>query len=296
MARSRIFHWLAWALLAAGSFAVAHADPLLVGVLEDIDARADRAGDPTMIGTHVRLAFEYRDGAWRPWDQRYPQQMDWTVVFGGRTLGSVSSHENPPMLFVGDLGIESITTGESHIPHVRVGASDFNYSLYKSRSRPLLLVSAPNYTDPDHWKPDQITAEERQLVISELRKRAPTTSRCDQAETGPMHHVSYSDGDVQLVKVYRSADGEAVVGVRLDEKHASCGFSGDEAHLSYWYVVKGGTVRFLDTNLVPIDAADLAGTGRSVWVFKTFKQEDFDGYELFYDDFSRKATFSWSWD
>jgi hypothetical protein len=291
MARPRIFDRLAWVLLAAGPFTVAHADPLLVGVLEDIAARADRAGDPTMIGTHVRLAFEFRDGAWRPWDQRYPQQMDWTVVFGGRTLGSVSSHENPPMLFVGDLGIESITTAESRIPHVRVGASDFNYSLYKSRSRPLLLVSAPNYTDPDHWKPDQITAEERQVVIGELRKQAPTTSRCDQAETGPMR-----DGDVQLVKAYRSADGEAVVGVRLDDKHESCGSGGDDTHQSYWYVVKGGTARFLDTNLVPMDAADLAGTGRSVWVFKTFKHGDFDGYELFYDDFSRKATFRWSWD
>jgi hypothetical protein len=47
--------------------------------------------------------------------------------------------------------------------------------------------------------------------------------------------------------------------------------------------------------MTPIDAADLDNTGRSVWVFHTSRGEEWDGYELFYEDLSKTATFKWSY-
>jgi hypothetical protein len=45
--------------------------------------------------------------------------------------------------------------------------------------------------------------------------------------------------------------------------------------------------------MTPMDAADLDGNGHSEWVFQTSRGEDEDGYELFYDGFTKKASFHW---
>lgn len=39
--------------------------------------------------------------------------------------------------------------------------------------------------------------------------------------------------------------------------------------------------------------SDLTGSGHSVWILQTSRGED--GYELFYDDFARHASFSWQY-
>jgi hypothetical protein len=43
------------------------------------------------------------------------------------------------------------------------------------------------------------------------------------------------------------------------------------------------------------DAVDLDNNGKSEWIFMTSRGEDEDGYELFYDDFSKKVSFSWTY-
>jgi hypothetical protein len=39
----------------------------------------------------------------------------------------------------------------------------------------------------------------------------------------------------------------------------------------------------------------MVGSGHSVWIFQTSRDEDDDGYEPFYDDFARHADFSWQY-
>jgi len=51
----------------------------------------------------------------------------------------------------------------------------------------------------------------------------------------------------------------------------------------------------LGSQMTPMDAVDLDGKRHSEWLFQTARGEDEDGYELFYDDFSKKASFHWTY-
>lgn len=108
--------------------------------------------------------------------------------------------------------------------------------------------------------------------------------------------VPYVDDEILLLKAYRSQSGEVVYGQRLDGKRSKCGFFDDENFFDYWFVLGADQrIRLLDSQMTPMDAADLDNTGKSAWVFHTSRGEDRDGYELFYDDFSKRATFQWSY-
>ena len=267
--------------------------PILVGVLEDIEP-----GNlsPGMASPHVRLAFTYKDGAWGAISDEYPAQVKWTVIFDGRQIGSIQSRGSlHPAYLGGDVGIEAITTNPASIPKVGLDSSSFDYTGNKAKTRPLLLVSTPHFEDPDHWKPTTLSADERRNAMESFRKKNPSLEQCDQPEEQPIHLVPYADDEIVFIKAYRSKTGEVLIGQRLDDQRSNCGFFDDPVFFDYWFVLNGAAVQFLDTQMTPMDAADLAGTGRSVWVFKTSRGEDEDGYELFYDDFSKKASFSWSY-
>jgi len=280
--------------------------PLYVGVLENIDMPGDQSLSSTI---HVRVAFKKRGTEWVAMDtnfldqaslatinNHYPKSVQWTVVFDGRDLGSLVSRNPGPLHWYGDVGVQTIVGNKSAIPEIETLKNNFYYTDLKALSRPLILVSAPNYTDPDGWKPTTLSRDEMKRAITAFRKHVPKMEHCDQPEEQPVHEVAYRDSAVELVKAYRSNKGELIFGLQLDPTTDTCGWFDDDTYKNYWFTVtKSGAVRFLDMSLTPMDAADLDRSGSSEWMFKTFSGEDTDGYELFYDDFSKSAKFTWSW-
>jgi hypothetical protein len=280
--------------------------PIFVGVIEDVEP-----GNlsPAMSNAHVRIAFQKQDSAWIPMksdfdtpaalaqaDHYYPATVNWTVVFDGRKIGTIAS-KNPVQLHgYGDVGTQIITTNAANIPRISAGASNFSYTGNRARTRPLLLVSAPNFRDPDDWKPTTLSAPEKSLAIKDFRKRFPSLAQCDKPEERPIHMVPYSDDEILFNKAYRSKNGELIFGERLDETRSKCGFFDDEDFFEYWFVLKTNqSLRLLGSQMTPMDAADLDNSGKSQWIFQTSRGEDEDGYELFYDDFSKKASFHWTY-
>lgn len=229
-------------------------------------------------------------------DRYYPATVNWTVVFDGRQLGTITSRSPGQLHWYGDVGTQIITTKAANIPRIGVGASNFSYTHNRARTRPLLLVSAPNFKDPDDWKPTTLSATEKSLAIKAFRKQFPSLEQCDQPEEEPVRMVPYSDDEILFIKAYRSKDGEVIFGERFDETRSNCEFWNDEHFFDYWSVLKRNqTVRLLGSQMTPMDAADLDNSGKSEWIFQTSRGEDEDGYELFYDDFSKKASFHWTY-
>jgi hypothetical protein len=280
--------------------------PLYVGVLENIDMPGDKSLSATI---HARVAFVKKDADWVAMDSNvldqaslttitshYPKSVRWTVVFDGRNLGTVTSRNPDALQAYGDVGVQIITSPKKDIPQIKMFENNFYYTTQKALSRPLVLVSAPNFTDPDGWKPTSLSHSEMHRAIKAFRKHVPKAEHCDHPEEGPVLEVPYKDSFVNLIKAYRSNKGELVFGLVLDPSTNSCESFDDLNYYDYWFAItKSGVLRFLDTGLTPIDAVDLDRSGSSEWIFKSFSGEDTDGYELFYDDFSKSAQFSWSW-
>jgi len=280
--------------------------PLFVGVLENVEAVNL---SPAMSSIHVRVAFE-KDGAdWVPMkgtfgtpeallqaDRYFPSAVNWTVVFSGKSIGAIASKNSGPPMGYGDVGTQTITTQLTDIPLVETGAADFYYGDSKVRTRPLLLVSASNFKDPDGWKPTILSPVERKLAIKSFRKKFLKMEQCKEREEEPIYMISYRDDEILFLKAYRSKSGEVLYGQRLDGTRSKCGFFDDENFFDYWFVLDvNQRIRLLDSQMTPMDAADLDNTGKSAWVFHTSRGEDWDGYELFYEDFSKRAMFQWAY-
>jgi hypothetical protein len=280
--------------------------PLYVGVLENVEAVNL---SPAMSTIHVRVAFQKNGADWIPMkgtfgtpealsraDSYFPASVNWTIVFSGKSIGTIDSKNPGPPMGYGDVGTQSITTKPADIPLIKTGATDFYYGDSKVHTRPLILVSVPNFKDPDGWKPTTLTLAEKQLVVKNFRKKFPKMEQCKEPEEEPTYMVPYGDDEILLLKAYRSRSGEVLYGQRLDGKRSMCGFFDDETFFDYWFVLSADQrIKLLDSQMTPMDAADLDNTGKSAWVFHTSRGEDWDGYELFYDDFTKRATFQWSY-
>ncbi len=106
----------------------------------------------------------------------------------------------------------------------------------------------------------------------------------------------YTDDEILLLEAFRSKAGELIFGERLDDKRSNCSFFDDELFFDYWFALdKNHSIRLLGSQMTPMDAVDLDGKGHSEWVFQTARGEDEDRYDLFYDDFSKKASFHWTY-
>ena len=157
-----------------------------------------------------------------------------------------------------------------------------------------MLVSAPNFKDPEGWKPTKLTNVEKAAAIRNFRIQLPSLEQCDKPEEQPIHLVPYRDDEVILVKAYRSRSGEVLFGQRLDDKRSNCWFFDDEHFFDYWFVMDAGQrIRSLGSEMIPIDAVDLDDDGHSEWVFQTARGEDEDGYALYFVDFTQRAYFHW---
>ena len=232
-------------------------------------------------------------------NRAYPDRVEWMIVFDGRTLGRLTSRNPGRLNWYADIGTHVLTTRTA--PVDRAGASDFTYgSGDEAKIRPLVLISgasdsAPRQWDPQGWKPSPLSADEWRRAIAAFRGKVANSERCEAPEQEPVHRVRYSDNAVVVVKSYRDNTGEVLFGLRLKDPKANCDFFDDETFFDYWFVMDRQRIRYLDSQMTPIDAADLDHGGRSAWLFFTSRNEDNDGYEIFYDDFKKKTQFQWSY-
>ncbi len=300
MDRKLVFVLLALSLPVTAAQAASQS-PLYVGVLEIAGASAQVP--------HVRVAF-YKDGdRWMAMNtnvhtvaelervnKTYPPQLDWSVVFDGKKIGNIASRLPERIGFYSDIGVETITTGRDRIPLVRTGAGDFYYQPgIPQKFRPLLLVSADNFRDPDGWKPAMLSAPEKAAGIKAFRKLVPASERCDRPE-GNMTKVAYPDSRVTVLKAYRSKNGDVLFGLYLHDPKANCGFFDDEIFYDYWFVAKPGSgPRNLGNQMQPMEAADLDNSGKSQWLFHTSRGDNWGGYAIYWNNFSKHAEFSWNY-
>ena len=109
-----------------------------------------------------------------------------------------------------------------------------------------------------------------------------------------MEPFPYHDEDVKLVKAYASKGGWVAAQLHLeaiDCKDVEAGFDIDDP----WFVVDAkNSVTYLDSGMWLADAGDYDNDGRSELVFSLYG-DNRGGYELFYDDFKKRAQFEFGY-
>jgi hypothetical protein len=271
---------------------------VILGVLEDIPGESSGESDIRA----VRAVFEKNGDDWRPFPTKtkscldlqtlpssYPREMTWTIAFDGRDLGRITSQTPAHFSYYSDIGIEYITS-HGRVPTVGKKSADYAGFLFSPVYRPLVAVSQPNFADPQHWKPAQLSPTLVAAARQQFRSKFPKASNCRNPEENVLRPWKYRDEDIHETKAYSSNDGWSLIELNLtgyacDGPNDSTGFVGQ------WYAIDpSGAVRFLGTDMWLVDAGDYDNSGKSEVLF-SIDGYNMGGYRLFYRDFTRSTEF-----
>ena len=296
-----------YGLPVVGSHLMADSDDLLyVGVLENIKPE-DQSESSFFACPRVRVAFVKKSGKWsemplvgdekslKTTNEQYPDSVKWTVVFDGKKLGNIESKKTSKDLpWYSWVGLQKIVSN-GVVPQTKIGADNFYYDEGSSKSRPLILTSAPNFSDPDGWKPSKPTPNEEKSAIAEFRKIVPYMINCKSVNDEKAINVPYPDSNLIFSQSYRSKKGVLITDCQLDKYDYKCDGPTPDEILGHWFALwPDGKTKYLGTNIQPMDAADLDKSGESEWVFHC-DQENEDGYILYYENFAKSVTFFWNY-
>lgn len=271
-----------------------------VGILDDAREELWRDKTEAIEGRVVMPAFEKSDGEWQAIKRFSPHELVWTIAFDGKNLGQVesqaSSNEADQINSDSSRAKQAIVTAPDKVPAIGKGSKAFTgvSSLFglSSVRRPLVVVSKPNYRDPDAWKRTQLRDEISRLVREAFRKQYAHVDRCKDEQIAE-HDWKFPDSAVKLAYAYASNKESFIVAVSLDA--GDCGWGGrpedpTDAFVYQWFFVAADrSVHRIGGFQVLVDAGDYDNDGHSELIFFSTRSENSDAYDLLYDGFQKRA-------
>jgi hypothetical protein len=289
-------------LIFSAVFAQCQSKQILLGVLEDLPGHY--AGDPNFRA--VRVIFQKRGGVWealpthcsgqsclKTLSSEYPREVTWTICFDGNNLGQVTARTQQAFRYYSEVGLQDITNRNS-IPTIGSRLRDYSGFLEKPVFRPLIADSEPYFRDPDAWKPAQLPAETVTALRREFRRKFPKLCRETKPESGTLQPFPYRDEEVALTKAYGSRTGWAIAELHLEAIDCSDVEAGFDIEDPWFAIDPNKSVKYLDSGMWLVDAGDYDNDRSSELVF-SIDRYNRGGYELFYNDFKKSATFEFSY-
>jgi hypothetical protein len=291
-------------LLSAVTFAGmrSFAQGVILGVLEE--NKGHYVGDPNY--RDVRVIFQKNADVWQAFQSdcddlaclkavasTYPSEMKWTIAFDGRNLGQLVSHAPSDFQWYSDIGQQTITS-TNPVPTVGTRSAEFGGYTEASVHRPLVANSKCYFADPDQWKPFVPSSEIATLLQQAFRKKYPDLCRIGQTAQNKLEEFSYRNDEVRIVKAYASRLGLMVARLHLeaiDCQDTEAGFDIDDP----WFVVDAAkVVKYLDSGMWLVDAGDYDNDGSSELIF-SISRENEGGYEIWYENLKKHATFKFGY-
>src|SRR6266481_6418492 len=187
-----------------------------VGLVEDDRRQLERLGtsDATPVpGRTVTPAFETTNHRWRP-ILNLNRHVTWTVAFDGKEVGKVESEPIQPTSLEnvsGPINIHSILTPPAGIPMIGKPDGRFSGNYGRETRRPLVVVSQPNFTDPDQWKPRDAPDEVVSHARAKLRTVLNHLRQCDSSGEAVKTDWNYPDAEVRVAKSWGSNKGAFIL-------------------------------------------------------------------------------------
>jgi hypothetical protein len=269
---------------------------IYVGILEDNhDELAGWQPGPSRTRL-IRPAFGKSGEGWVE-ISRLDHELTWTIAFDGRNLGDVRSRPDPMVQSNANGNAHSLLTTADGVPTIGKPSDEFAglgaIGGTKVR-RPLVVVSEPNYADPDEWKRKTPSKELAVLVRRAYRHDFPHVYKCDEEHFSEGDWL-FPDSDLRLTSTYGSNKGSFLVEIQLWKPNCYIDKTDDPWANQWFFVGSDKSVRRIGGFLKLLDAGDYDGDGRSEFIFLLSQPEDTDGYVLYTADFEQEVTVSWTY-
>lgn len=284
--------------------------PVYVGFIEDDRRELVKKNDSGPAKVRVIMPAFVKDSSdWKTIDA-LQEKVRWTVAFDGRTLGEVESRpDSAPEVIAQPNAVQSskyiyavhaITTPAAKVPSIGKPSGNFDGAFGGVVRRPLVVVSKPNFYDPDGWKRAALPEDLLAPVRTAYRQAYHHLRQCDERGEPLKSDWDFPDSELTAVRTYGSNKRSFIVETRL--KHQKCVFdvNGNEVEnlegTQWFYLGSDHVAHSLGADLQLVDAGDYDGDGKSEVIFFFGNTDtDHEGYTLFYDDFRNKATLTWTY-
>ena len=273
---------------------------VILGVLEDIPGKYVGESDFRAVRAVFRKvgddwqAFPTKTKSYRDIDTLsilYPREMTWTIAFDGRNLGTVTSRTPSHFRFYSEIGIEAITS-QNQVPTVGAKSVDYSGTVHEPVYRPLVAISRPNVSDPEHWKRAQLSPALVASARQQFRIKFPKATNCRSPEENVPRPWKYRDEDIHVTKAYASRDEWSLVELNLTGNNCDGEQGNQDEYHGHWYVIEpSGLIRFLGMDMWLVDAGDYDNDGKCELLF-SIAEHNRGGYRLFYRKFSKRAEFA----
>jgi hypothetical protein len=269
-------------------------DRVFVGILDD--AREEMVNWKPGVAKNrvVRPAFERTALGWENTDETpLPAHINWTVAFDGRNLGSIETETGED----GFTAIHKILSPPRDVPSVGQPSQQFagimGMGAETKFHRPLVVVSQPNFRDPDGWKrarlPDNIAA----AVRAAFRREYPHVDRCKD-ETIVEPDWEFPDSALSFPSAYASNKNSFLAEADIDS--GDCGWidQPDQPESGPWFFVSNdGNVKRVGSFMSLLDAGDYDNDGKSEFIFFLSQGENTGGFALFDASFKKQISMLW---
>ncbi len=289
------------ALLLSGLPLTAFAGPLIVGVFEQPQCKRERP-------ISARLLFVKDKTTWWALDDESSPLKDinlillpkWQVVFGGKDLGNIKLRDpNPSLTNKKDMNYTRdklyVPDSQKALPIIENDSESFRGWCDVPKTRPLVLVSQPNFTDPEQWKPFSMDNSYKQKLYTPVKVAIGRFKvyYCPRGELPP-EPLEYGPADLVLYKSFRSASGRELVSIGIDPKKYQCDGPREPEWSGNWFLLDGEKIEFLGHQMELVDAGDYDHDGRSELLF-WHSGYNRDGYVLMYDGLRQKVEYLWGY-
>lgn len=155
----------------------------------------------------VRAAFQKTESGWATISPSLDRAVTWTIAFNGRTLGEVGRRPYPGAAdSTIDSGLQTVILRGRNLPTVRVPSDQFAdlRAVWGTKvRRPLVVVSAPNFRDPDGWKRSIPSEKIVTLARRAYRRDFPYVYKYDEEHPSQTDR-RFPNSDIELNRVYVS--------------------------------------------------------------------------------------------
>lgn len=293
-------YWLPGFIAATALLAVTKAfgaEQLLLGVLEE--PQCSKIKD-----VRARIMFSYDGTGWQPLS---PQDLDvskqitkqeWTIGFDGKSRGELKLNDptppDSPKSSDWYYGRDKLYSPSEKVASIANPKKTFGGWCEPPKTRPLVLVSKPNVSDPERWKPFPAGNEYKQKLYVPFKSTLGKVENCKDPYENKGESYLFRAEDLQIYKGYRSSSGSELISIGLDlDKYQCDGPSGPE-WAAQWFFIRNEKIDFIGNEMELVDAGDYDGDGNSEILFWSSGYNK-DGYILYFDNLRQKVEFKWSY-
>ncbi|UFS63063.1 hypothetical protein LOH54_02800 [Sulfurimonas sp. HSL-3221] len=295
--------FVARALLLVTLTTHVYAKPIYIGILDE---------PQNQTGTSSKVLFVKKEGKWLSFADRYYREyntsvpnlqlMKWIVAFNGQKLGELKIEDpDPKKKFINSWFYArdkffSVSAGQK-TPQIKNVSKKFGGWVKVPNNRPLVLVSEPNFNDPEHWKPFAVddTMKKRLYVPLKLVIGKLNAYRCpDGPYVNEPEPYSFTSDDIVIYSAYTSSIGQKIVSAGLNDKKFGCDGLLPPEWSNNWFLLEGENVEYIGREMTLVDAGDYDGDGQSELLFWHNSYNE-DGYILIYNAFQNKSEYLWGY-